>query len=329
MTTPPSSSDQLCQFLDDPHTGWSLGTFGAFAEFSREASEDAPLTRDQNTIGIVTSRGATSIGRHPATRILPYEILSKLPNAWSQGVMICLPQSDAAMAGNALITDIGTDTEALVGDSDARFFDLGLGVHHVDFCIRTDDPALVRLLERHSGTAFSDVGETVIGAIREACPVRVFRSQLGRIEVYQRIPSESADDHTPAGPNTLVIAELLAHHRTHAANIPVPEGWLPCLAAYPPNPIRAGDGDIQSFNQEAFYRFQDLINWFAPPELSGIKQQVFDAVSTGKMPEAVASPKTRAERTALRVALRQYHQLHGPSGILDSWKAVYEPTGRQ
>jgi len=329
MTTPPSSFDQLCQFLDDPQTGWSLGTFGAIAEFNRKASEDAPLTRDQSTVGIVTSRGAIRIKRHPATRILPYEILSKLPNAWSQGVMICLPLSDAAMAGNALITDIGTDDDALTVNDGARFFDLGLGVSHVDFCIRTDDPALVRVLERYSGLAFSDVGETVISAIREVCPVRVFRSQLGRIEVYQRIPPDTSDSRTPVGPHTHVIAELLAHGRTHAANVPVPDGWLPCLAAYPPNLIRTGDGDLQSFDQEAFDRFQDLINRFSPAELSGIKQQVFDAINTGKMPDAVASPTTRAERTALRVTLRQYHQLHGASDILKRWKAVYEPTGRQ
>jgi len=329
MTAPPSSFDQLCQFLDDPQTGWSLGTFGAIAEFSREPPENAPLMRDQNTVGIVTLRGAIRIKRHPATRILPYEILSKLPNAWSQGVMICLPLSDAAMTGNTLITDIGTDDDALSVNDGARFFDLGLGVSHVDFCIRTDDPALVCILEKHSGTAFSDVGETVINAIREACPVRIFRSQLGRIEVYQPIPSDSADDHTPVGPHTHVIAELLAHGRTHAANVPVPDGWLPCLAAFPPNPIRTGDGDLQSFDQEAFDRFQTLINKFSPPELSGIKQHVFDAITTGKMPDAVAPPTTRAERTALRVALRQCHHLHGPSDILKRWKVAYEPTGRQ
>ena len=329
MTAPHFIFDQLYQFLDDPLTGWSLGTFGAIAEFSRDVSEDAPLTRDQNTADIVTSRGAIRVKRHSATRILPYEILSKLPNAWSQGVMICLPLSNAAMAGNAQITDIGTDNDALKGDEGARFFDLGLGVPHVDFCIRTDDPALVRILEKHAGSAFSDVGETVISAIREASPVRVFRSQLGRIEVYQRIPSDSPSDKTPIGPHTHVIAELLAHGRTHAANVPVPDGWLPCLAAYPPNPIRTGDGDLLSFNQDAFDHFQDLIRRFAPPELSGIKRQVFDAISTGKMPEAITPPATRAERTALRVALRQCHHLHGPSDVLDTWKAVYEPTGRQ
>jgi len=329
MTASAFIFDQLCQLLDDTGTGWSLGTFGAIAEFNRHEQEDASLARQANTAEVVTSLGAIRILDNTYARLLPYESLSKLKNAWSQGIVICLPASDATMAGNTVITDLGTDEDAITPAGGSRFFDLGLAVPHVDFCVRTNDPTLIHVLQKHTGTALLTAGDSVSSAIRAAGAVRVFRSRLGRIEVYQDIPPDSPASHTPTGPHTHLIMDLLARGRTHAANIPVANGWLPCLAAYPPNPIRAGNGDLKSFDHETFRRFQSLITTFSSPEVATIKRQVFDAIDGGKLPDSLRPPTTRMERTALRVALRQCHHLHGSSDILDRWKAVYEPTGRQ
>jgi hypothetical protein len=322
-------SEQLCQLLNDHQTGWSLGTFGAIAEFNRRHDEEILINHKQGGVHAVTSLGALHIEPHPDARLLPYESLSTIENAWSQGIVICLAEADAAMAGNSVLTDLGVDQDGLRTDEGARFFDLGLGVRHVDFCIRTSDAALIGILEGNIGRNLLAGDTTVMQAVQEISPVRVFRSRLSRIEIYQAIPSNQSSAVTPGGPHTHLIGELLAHGRTHAANVPVLKGWLPCLAAWPPNPIRTTDGSVRAFDMQAFERFQNFYQQHADPALAALKRQTFEAIEAGVRPESIKEPDTRAGRTAVRVALRQCHHIHGPSANLSRWKAVYEPTGRQ
>jgi len=319
----------LCQFLDDPQTGWSLGTFGAIAEFNRQAEDHITITRRDRSIDAVTRQGAMRINQHDSARLLPYETLSTLANAWAQGIMVCLPQSAAKMAANHVITDLGEDHETLINGDVGRFFDLGLAIPHIDFCIRTDDVTLTRRLEKHVGTALFDIGSPLMSALQEVSPVRVVRSQLGRAEVYQDIPPATPGSITPSGPHTHLMLDLLAHNRSHAANIPVPDGWLPCLSTYPPNPVRSGDGTPKPFDHQAYAQFQNLIENYADEDIATLKRNVSRAIKCGQKPDCISPPTTRAARTALRIALRQYHHLNGPSELLETWKAVYEPNGRQ
>jgi len=323
-----SPFDCLCAHLRDPATGWSLGTFGALAEFSRADNEKVTITENPEYIEAITDLGGIRILNHPELRILPYEILSKLENAWSQGAVVCLPEASAGGAGRALITNLGPDTSSL-GEMHARenMYDLGLNVAHIDFHIRTNDPHLVGMLNANTKRPLFADQDDLSEAIRQTHPTRVVASPLGRIEVYQDIPSNEAE--TPEGPHSHLIPELLAHNRTHAANLPVPEGWLPSLAFYPPNAIRTIDGNLQSFDEAAYLRFQDLLVRFADPEIVAIKKMTMEALSSGRMPEDCSPPNSRAERTALRVALRQWHHTNGASAVLDRWKAVYEPNKQQ
>jgi len=319
--------DCLCDFLRDPATGWSLGTFGALAEFSRTENEKITINERPDYIEAITELGAIRIFNHPELRILPYEILSKLENAWSQGVVVCLPAASANGAGRTSITDLGPDPASLVNlQKEERLFDLGLNVSHIDFCIRTNNTHLINTLSAAKGRSlFPDEGN-LIENIRKTHPTRVFSSQLGRIEVYQDIPSGKNGAETPEGPHSHLIPELLAHKRTHAANLPVPTGWLPSLAFYPPNSIRTTDGEVRSFDEAAHQRFQNLLMRFADPGIIALKKKVAEALSRGQTPEDYPTPETRAERTALRVALRQWHHTNGPSSILDRWKTAYEPN---
>ncbi len=329
MTSSRADYSKQCEFLDDPQTGWSVGTFGAIAEFNRYTEESVSITHDGDFSLAITDLGALQIKHHPKARILPYECLSKLDNAWSQGVVINLPMAAARMSNNCVITDMGDDSEVLLTNSAGRLFDLGLGIPHIEACIRTDDQSLIKVLETYAETPLFGEDKTILAALHEASPARIFRSKLGRIEVYQAIPSSASNDVTPHGPHTHLMPELLAHNRTHAANIPVPEGWVPCFAFYPPNPIRNGDGDIMPFDRDAFDRFQNLIQRHSAPEISKIKRDTLDALAAGKSPQLQPVPSSRAERTALRIALRQFYHLRGPSDILSQWKSLYEPTGRQ
>ena len=58
--------------IADPATQWSLGSFGAIAEFSRDDDEPAQLTMTSDTISVATERGgsrAPARARHPAIRV--------------------------------------------------------------------------------------------------------------------------------------------------------------------------------------------------------------------------------------------------------------------
>lgn len=326
MTSSESVFNEQCQSLNDSQTGWSIGTFGAIAEFNRQPEETVSIMQNSNCATAVTNLGSLQLNHHPEACFLPYESLSKFKTAWSQGVVICLPEIMAHMANNAVITDMGEDDGALSNIDGGRLFDLGLSVFHVDTCVRTNDQSLIRTMEKYTGTRLFGEDNAVFEILREANPARVFQSKLGRIEVYQPIPSPDSGSVTPDGPHTHLMPELLAYNRTHAANIPVPKGWLPCLALYPPNPIRNGFGDIIPFDHGAFERFQDLIQRYASSEIADVKAKTFEMIEAGNPPKTLSHPTTRAERTALRIALRQVYHLHGPSDCLAEWVSVYEPT---
>ena len=65
-------------------------------------------------------------------------------------------------------------------------------------------------------------------------PHRVLVGPCGRIEVYQTIPP--VDGRSPDGPHTHVLPKLLRAGRTHAANLPIPDGLVPCLTIHPSRP---------------------------------------------------------------------------------------------
>ena len=49
--------DFLAGRLDDTETGWSVGTFGAIAEFTRDADEPTAFHQTYGAIAAVTARG--------------------------------------------------------------------------------------------------------------------------------------------------------------------------------------------------------------------------------------------------------------------------------
>ncbi len=65
---------------------------------------------------------------------------------------------------------------------------------------------------------------------------RVCISALGRIEVYQHIPPAGRHVRTPEGPHTHLLLRLLKAGRGHAADTPIPPGFVACLTLYPVSP---------------------------------------------------------------------------------------------
>jgi len=68
MTTTNQLFDLLLGRLADIEVGWSLGTFGAIAEFTRDAGEPAAIHRADRTIAVTTGRGGLRIEVRPFRR---------------------------------------------------------------------------------------------------------------------------------------------------------------------------------------------------------------------------------------------------------------------
>ncbi|MEP9375985.1 hypothetical protein ABLE91_04670 [Aquabacter sp. CN5-332] len=222
----------------DAHTGWSLGIFGAIAEFMRAPDEPVQVVADQEGIEITTGRGGLRVLPHDAAVIIDYQMPSRHEERRVCALAACLPDAVAARAGRAVVTEIGRDVAALRdGDRGDFLFDLGIGLDTVEACVRTREPHLIAALRAAEGRELF-AAEGVIGAILAHAPHRVFVSALGRIEVYQPIPP--ADGRSPDGPHTHVLPKLLAHRRTHAASVPIPDGLVPCLSIHPPHGSGSG-----------------------------------------------------------------------------------------
>lgn len=317
----------LRRFLHDARASWNIGTFGAIAEFHRDPDEPVAIEESDPAITATTARGGIRVLRHPEARLVPYEGLSTLPSAWTQGVMVCLPAATAAMAMRPVFSEIGLDAGALkAADRAASLFDLGLGALHLDACVRTADPALIRVLRAGHGRPLFDPANPALAAIKEASPDRVFVSRLGRVEVYQPIGSRRRNIPAPDGPHTHVLPDLLKHRRTHAATVPVPAGWLPALAFFPANPARDDKGALRPFDRAAFEAFEDLLARFGDPATVQTKRRAREAVRAGRGPEGFAAPSSRAARASLCVALRQMLHTDGPSPTLGAWRERFDPT---
>lgn len=221
-------SSLLRDALNDPATGWSLGAFGAIAEFIRDPDEPVTLHDDGPDLEARTARGGLRLRPTPAIRPVPYRTRSG-----GLAVALCLPRHVGAMNRRRVVTELGPDHAAIAeADRGARLFDLGLGVFQTDVCVRSADPSTIARLRTVVGTELLAPGNPLPPDLPALSPDRVFIGPFGRIEVSQPIPPP--DGRSPEGPHTHVLPKLLAHGRTHAATIPIPDGWVPSLYLSPP-----------------------------------------------------------------------------------------------
>ena len=222
--------DLLARQICDHETNWSLGTFGAIAEFAREPDEAVAVSRGDASIAVVTARGGIRIEWQKDMRLFASETTTR--DSWNHRIALCLRTTRCAMNRRTAFTELGNDSEALQGrDREATLFDLGLGALQADLCVRVTDPHVAAELRPHVGRALFEPGNSAMAVILAASPHRVFVSRVGRIEVFQPIPA--ANGESPQGPHTHVLPKLLRHQRTHSATEAVPDGWIPCAHLYP------------------------------------------------------------------------------------------------
>jgi hypothetical protein len=97
--------DFLAEHLADVETGWSIGTFGAIAEFTRDAEESAALYCGSRAISAMTGRGGLRIEADDALRPIASESLTA--QSWNQRVALCLPKEACAMNKRSVLSEIG------------------------------------------------------------------------------------------------------------------------------------------------------------------------------------------------------------------------------
>ena len=102
--------DLLQRKISNPDTQWSLGTFGAIAEFSRDPDEPVRLVQSAEAVSAVTPRGGIALKPHAAIRPFASEGITR--TGWNQRVALCLPRDDCAMHQRVALTEIGPDHEA-------------------------------------------------------------------------------------------------------------------------------------------------------------------------------------------------------------------------
>jgi hypothetical protein len=320
MSDSATNFEFLAAQMADPWTNWSLGTFGAIAEFAREADEPLTLSRGDAVLAAVTGRGGIRIEPPDGVRLFASESITR--DSWNHRIALCLPQRRCAMNRRTALTELGPDEEALrERDREATLFDLGLGTLQVDVCVHVADADVAAALRSYAGRALFEPSNPAISVILAANPHRIFLSRLGRIEVYQPIPP--ADGKSPTGPHTHILPKLLHHRRTHAATELVPDGWIPCGHLYPAHPAKDALGRPRPFDPARHLAFQTMLRDFGDPTLYALKQQVVAAIAAGEDP-FVAIRDDRMARTSIRVALRQLKAAGDMSPSLMAWLSAHE-----
>ena len=320
------TAEFLAARLADPGAQWSLGTFGAIAEFARDPDEPVTLDLAGPDLSAVTGRGGIRMMPSRVSRLFASE--SATQESWSQIVALCRPADDCAMAQRKVLTELGPDDAALrQEDRDAVLFDLGFGALQADCCVRVADPALLATLRACAGRAVFEPGNPAMAAIVPASPHRVFLSRVGRIEVYQRIPP--AHGKSPEGPHTHVLPKLIARRRTHPATQPVPQGLVPCAHCYPEHPAKDARGHPRPFDRAAHDAFQAMLRHFGDREMIALKERVRAAVEAAENPAAVTAVNNRFGRAGIRIALRQLAAAGAPAAALAAWQAAHEASQRE
>ncbi|GJE69630.1 DUF6925 family protein [Methylorubrum podarium] len=296
----PSAVETLLRdALADPGTAWSLGSFGAIAEFMRDEDEPVRALSDAR-LGLATARGAIALT--PGADLQPVAYETGFTGGYNHALALCLPVSACAMNGRSVVTELGPDRAAArEEDREAILFDLGLGLLAVDACVRASNPEAVAYLRAGVGRPVFAPDNPIGPRLVAMSPHRVFCARIGRIEVYAPIPGPG--EMSSEGPHTHVLPKLLRAGRTHAATTPIPDGFVPCAGIHPPHPYKDGMGRRLRFDPARHAAFQTLLERWGDPDLLAVKR--------GMAPSKEVSAKHA--QSARRVADLQARFLRGES----------------
>ncbi len=309
--------------LNQRTSSWSIGGYGAIAEF-HWLPEDRP-GRISEILQVVTGAGALSLELRDGIIPHAYQTLSRHPDRWLQGFSLCLPWRHARRGARAVLTELGPDRHAIrPGDGGAVLFDLGLGLPHVDACVRSDSPELLKILRACCGQPLLAPGNRVLSALKEASPHRVFISQLGRVEVYQPIGDSAHHPATPLGPHTHVLPRLLRAGRARAEDNDAPAYHRACATLYPKHPLMDNLGNRTAYDRDAHARFTALMERWGDAAFLAEKKRATHAMRDGVDARRYRAPTGRKGRQALRIAIRELAQQIGETHAIHDWRRRFD-----
>tara|TARA_B100000676_G_scaffold311511_1_gene381642 strand:- start:946 stop:1917 length:972 start_codon:yes stop_codon:yes gene_type:complete len=315
-----SVSDLLRCYVSDAQTAFSVGSFGALAEFQRGTDEPCELDLG-NQLQAVTARGALRIDACQPVVAVAHESISRRAPQWTHGLTICSHSTPDMISRSATIAELGPDSEAVQAQHRAALlFDLGVCVGDTRFCIRTSDDELITLLRCQVGKVFVRLSEIVVGAIVAKDPHRVVYSKQARIEVYQPI----GRTRTPCGPHTHLLPRLLRSARTHDPRVRLPGGLLPCLFVHPRPPfIRQSDGTVRH-DPAAAAGFAAVYAEYGDAEQLALNECLAMAIRRGEpiWNKAAGLERRRRVRLALRKLVVGQPDMPG----LRPWLDRFEPA---
>jgi len=202
------------RYLADPLTGWSVGTYGAIAEFQYDPDEPG-LQLDLEAMAVRTERGALAIVSLEVVQ--PFGLIDDTGRL--REIAFC---SERRGAQRATVTELGHLT-----------FDVGIAVPHIDMLVRLrpDDAGTAAALHAGVGRPLFAADNPAGLAIARASPTRILASPVARIEVHQPIPPPGG--RSPEGPHTHLLPKFLAQGRAHPPGSPLPDGLYCGLSLYP------------------------------------------------------------------------------------------------
>ncbi len=304
--------DLLHHWLKDEPTGWSMGSFGAICEFIR-LDGDPPAEAADRGIGTFTARGGLRFDRVEGVQALAWEMPSTKSERWFRHVEFLLPEAEARRPARRGFHELGRDEGAIrPEDRDMILFDCGLAQANVEFCIRSRDPELIAALRANEGKTAGDPENSAWPMVLARHPHRISVTAAGRCEVYQKIGGPDTDWKSPPGPHTHLLPKLLAAGRSHSANTPIPEGWLPVASLHPASPFAHADGTLrEAFSHETWARYGGLMEAYRAPEVKALRLSLAEGrdsaddagpvVDADDLPDGTALPSGRHLRHARRV----------------------------
>lgn len=226
------TADEIASFvvqtLEQGQGTWVMGVVGAVAEFTAPyGAKIAVVVQDHNLVAR-TQNGAMRMKLGDDIRALTFDPpgLDRAPR-----IVLAVKRERGRLPVADGVTDVGEDTNALLGECGTRLFDLGLSRKEARFCLRLGDSPARTALENAARLSFLQALPQIGPTLVAESPTRVIETALGRVEVQGKIPPPDA--RSPDGPHTHLLPDHLATNRSLPVGMELPRAYLPGAIFYP------------------------------------------------------------------------------------------------
>ena len=325
MTTPATAPTAGCiaAQMADAETQWSLGTFGAIAEFARDPDEPVESQCAGAALSAVTARGGIRIEPQPrpaAVRLRDHDQgkLEPAGRALPAGRSLRHERpsrADRAWARRRCAARAGPRRASCSISASARL--------QVDACVRVSDPAVAAQLRAHCGQPTFAAGNPAGGIILAHSPHRVFISRRRPHRGLSADPAgRTARARKARTPTCCSICCATAAPMPRPSRFP--DGFVPCAHLYPAHPAKDAQGRSRPFDPRRHAAFESMLRRFGDPQFVALKERVRAAVTRRRRP--VGGPGHRRALPAPTCAWRcaSFARPSEDMPSLAAWLAAHE-----